>query len=249
MNLYDLILVLFFAVWGFSYFAFKYTKYAYIGLQANIALVISLAQAGGPPTDLVPPLERLGGIFIGITASFLVANILWRTDLLTMAFGHVRKIFRYLRYNMIELLSVEKEQEKLYDLANFLGITWSIGIFQRRTAKYKKTKKLAEAKKKFAQLALIQATISHIHQSIDQEKAHHTAVALGINLDTLEQMVMTLYDTKQSDKRQAFKPQVNELLAQIEPIIYSVKATDINLDNCIAYINALVQLAMLRIDF
>ena len=108
MNLYDLILVLFFAVWGFSYFAFKYTKYAYIGLQANIALVISLAQAGGPPTDLAPPLERLGGIFIGITASFLVANILWRTDLLSMAFGHVRKLFRYLRYNMIELLHVEQ---------------------------------------------------------------------------------------------------------------------------------------------
>ena len=100
----------------------------------------------------------------------------------------------------------------------------------------------------FAQLALIQATISLIHQSIDQEKAHNTAVSLGINLATLEQMVMTLYDTKQPDKRQVFKSQIEALLAQIEPVIYSVKATDIDLDNCIAYINALTQLAMLRID-
>ncbi|HHF7349917.1 TPA: FUSC family protein [Legionella feeleii] len=249
MNLYDLILVLFFAVWGFSYFAFKYTKYAYIGLQANIALVISLAQAGGPPTDLAPPLERLGGIFIGITASFLVANILWRTDLLSMAFGHVRKLFRYVRYNMIELLSVKKEKEKLYDLANLFWVSRGLlESFNEEQLSPKKQKKLIEAKRKFAQLALIQATISLIHRSIDQEKAHNTAVSLGINLDTLEQMVKTLYDTKQPDKRQMFKSQIEAQLAQIEPVIYSVKATDIDLDNCIAYVNALTQLAMLRID-
>lgn len=76
LSIEKLIVLLFFFVWIFSYCSFKYAQYSYIPLQANIAMIITLAQEGGPPVELEPPLERLGGIVIGILASFIVASLL-----------------------------------------------------------------------------------------------------------------------------------------------------------------------------
>lgn len=121
MNLYEFMIILFVSVWAFTYFALKWPKYAQLGLQANIALILSLAQEGGPPTLLAPPLQRLGGIFIGILASFIVANVLWRMDVWTTLERYLAKLTKFISFNLSQV--VTKEQKSLHDLANMFWNT------------------------------------------------------------------------------------------------------------------------------
>jgi p-hydroxybenzoic acid efflux pump subunit AaeB len=245
MNLYDFTIVLFISIWGFSYFMFKLPKYAYIGLQANIALVISLAQEGGPPVLLDPPLQRLGGIVIGIVASFIVANILWRSDVWTILNRYLDKLYRCMTFNLNQLLLVSSDNIKLHDLANLFWV--SRGLLESLSEEHlsqKKQNKLTELTQRFETLVITQATISHILVAIDRDKANITAGLFNLNLPLFEKNLVTLYEQHDKAGGEALSLQLHQFLSQIDKNPVYSKIADSDLRNLLAYVNALNHLAM-----
>lgn len=246
LNLYAFILLVFFAVWAFSYFSFKYTKYAYIGLQANIALVICLAQAGGPPTELWPPLERFGGIIIGIVASFLVGNLLWRAHPLSLLEKNIKKIYGYLIYNMGVIFS---EKGAMYDLTHFFWLTR--GLMESLEGEHlslKKQKRLQEAKKHFVQLTLIQATLSYISRAINLENAHNAAEKSAMDMSFIEQELLTLYKEEQESERIEIQKKITAFFDEIKVENFEQKRTSRQAINFLSYLKTLKRLASLRAD-
>jgi uncharacterized membrane protein YccC len=241
MNLYDFMLILFCSVWAFSYFSFKFSNYSYIGLQANVALVIAMGQAGGPPVALEPALERLGGIVIGIVASFLVANVLWRSDFFSVLSRHLQKLFRFLVYNINQLL--QQKDPCFYDLTNLFWLCRGlVEAFPNDYFKGLKQKKFIIAKDSFIQMTLIQATISHIYEGIDRESAYAIAASHKIDLKNLEGAVRGLYNAKTALLCDSFKKQIDDFLVKMDLSAVYLKKPGAALSNCIAYINALGQL-------
>jgi p-hydroxybenzoic acid efflux pump subunit AaeB len=195
MTLYDFILVLFFAVWGFSYLMFKWPKYAYIGLQANIAVIISLAQEGGPPILLDPPLQRLAGVVIGIVASLIVANVVWRSDVWSILNRYIWKLEQYIKFNLNHLLLVPPAQKSFHDLASlFWTARGLIESLEDESLTAKKQERLRRLRKKFEALVITQATISYILVTIDKEKAIATAALFDLDLPLYEKKLVMLYE-------------------------------------------------------
>ncbi|MBA2656317.1 MAG: FUSC family protein [Tatlockia sp.] len=242
INLYDFSVILFFSVWAFSYFSFKYSAFSYIGLQANVALIISLAQAGGPPVALRPALERLAGIIIGIVASFIVTNILWRTNLFSLLTRQLQKLFHLLVQNLHQLLQ-DRQDQGFYDLSNLFWICRSlVESFSMDKFKGLKQRKLIRAKRYFIRMTLIQASISHINLNLDRASAHQVAASYSINLKALENAIIALYDSKTIALHESIKKQIDGILALSDLSIVYLKNPSASLSNCIAYINALNQL-------
>ncbi len=59
------------------YINYGQTRCAYFGLQAALAMVVTFYQGNGPATSLEPPVVRLAAIFVGITVSNTIANLLY----------------------------------------------------------------------------------------------------------------------------------------------------------------------------
>ncbi|RUR07718.1 FUSC family protein [Legionella sp. km772] len=244
MNLYDFIVLLFFAVWGFSYFMFKFPKYAYIGLQANIALIITLAQEGGPPTLLDPPLQRLAGVVIGIAASFIVANILWRSDVWTLLQRYLEKIYNYLTFNLRQALLIT-EKKTIYDLASIFWL--ARGLIEGLSdldLKKKKLTKLTAFRQRFESLVMTQATISYILTSIDKDKALSIANQLELDLLPYEQELVFLYENNAYVQALPLYEQLNQCIEKIQshPLYLTIEFSDLR--NLLAYLNALKQLCL-----
>lgn len=245
LNLYAFILLVFFSVWAFSYFSFKYTKYAYIGLQANIALVICLAQAGGPPTELWPPLERFGGIIIGIVASFIVGNVLWRAHPLTLLARNIRKIYGYLIHNMTVLFS---EKGSLYDLTHLFWLTRGLmESLDGEPLSLRKQKQLQEAKEHFIQLTLIQAALSYIYRGINLEKVHRLAIASGIDVSFIEQELLILYKEPNQGERELIQQKIAAFFDETNFEIFEHR-TSRKAINFLSYFKTLKRLSALRSD-
>lgn|GEM_PF-1893589 len=244
MDLYLLVLLIFFAVWAFSYFSFKEVNYAYIGLQANIALVITLAQAGGPPVDLAPPLERLGGVFIGITASFLVANLIWRTDLLSMLNRQLQKLKRDLLINLEHLLI--PDGKKLSDLTNAFWVCRGL-LESLANMKLNSTKEqvLGKAKAIHIKLVLQHAAINHIAHVIDQESAHKVAGYFNVNLKKIEADIIGLYTKNPHPDNAAIMEEIDSYLEKLMQNLQNPDISTEDIENSIAYINSLKQLVNL----
>lgn len=244
MNLYDFIVVLFFSVWGFSYFMFKFPKYSYIGLQANIALIIALAQEGGPPTLLDPPLQRLAGVVIGIVASFIVANILWRTDVWTVLQRYLEKLYHYITFNLQQTL-LNNGKKTLHDLASLFwvarGLIESLGDIQLNS---KKQNRLNTIRKRFETLVMTQATISYILSSIDRTQAFATATALNIDLSTYERKIITVYESRNGQEAEQLYQEIDLLKEHITAMPNYLSISFFHIRNLIAYMNALKQLLL-----
>lgn len=245
MNLLDFIAVLFFSVWGFSYFMFKIPKYSYIGLQANVALIISLAQEGGPPVSLDPPLQRLGGIMIGITASFIVANILWRSDVLTILNRYLNKLYNYMTFNLNQVLLASDEEKTLHDLANLFWLTRGlIESLSNESLSSRKQEKFKNLTQRFEFLVVTQATISHILVTINQEKAKAAAERMGYNLSLYENNLVMAYKQHDVAGGLVLAEKLQEILSEIEKNPVFVQESDEEIRNMLAYVNALNQLAL-----
>jgi len=241
LNLYDFVCVIFLGVWVFTYFMFKWPRYAYIGLQANIALIISLAQEGGPPVLLDPPLQRLGGIVIGIVASFIVGNFLWRSDALTVLNRYVNKLHLYLTFNLKQVLLVSGKTKSLHDLANLFWISRGlIESLAEERLKPKKQEWYAALSKRFESVVIIQAAISHILATVDRENAHTTAKALELDLPAEEQKLVALYEQGDAEGGKAFGQELMAFMGGQS----SCGIGDASLRNLWAYLNALNQLAL-----
>ena len=242
MSLYNFIVLFFFAVWGFSYFMFKHPKYAYIGLQANIALIIALAQEGGPPTLLDPPLQRLAGVFIGIAASFIVANIIWRSDVWTLLQRYLEKIYKCITFNVQQTLLIPGKKS-IHDLASIFwlarGLIEGLGELQLTTVKQSR---LTNLRQRFESLVMTQATISYILTSVDRNKAHESANLFQVDLGVYEEELVDLYAQKESSAANSLLDKLNYDLKKMQAnCLYSTLDFS-ELMNLLAYINALKQL-------
>ena len=245
MNLHDFILVMFGSVWAFSYFMFKIPKYAYIGLQANIALIISLAQEGGPPVELAPPLERLAGIVIGIAASFIVANLVWRSDVWTMLRRYLNKLYSYMAYNLKQVLLVPGNQKTIHEMANLFWV--SRGLLESLADESLSTKKqneLTALTTRFESLVMTQATISHILATIDKEKVQQTAQALGYDLSYYEQEVLACFAKHDVSSGLQLSQQLLTFISEIKDKTTFSTVPHADLRVLLAYIHALNQLVL-----
>ncbi|CAM3073403.1 p-hydroxybenzoic acid efflux pump subunit AaeB [Legionella steigerwaltii] len=245
MDLYDFILIFFLSIWAFTYFMFKVPKYSYIGLQANIALIISLAQEGGPPVYLGPPLQRLGGIVIGIVASFIVANLIWRSDVWTMLNRYLNKLYVYIGQNLKQILLTSENQKKIHDLANLFWT--SRGLLESLVDEPLSTKKqslLTELWKRFDSLVMIQATISHILGAINRDKVEETARLLGCDLFFYEHEVCVAFNQHDTAYGLKLSHQLQDLLSEIDKKRAFAQVPDNDLRGFLAYINALNQLVL-----
>lgn len=244
MNLYDFIMIMFFGVWGFSYFMFKHPKYAYMGLQANIALIIALAQEGGPPTLLDPPLQRLAGVVIGIVASFIVANVVWRSDVWTILNRYLEKIYKFVTFNLEQTLFVSG-QKKLHELANLFWLSRNlIESLGDMDLTHKKQKRLAVLRQKFESLVMTQATISHILSSIDREQAKVTADVLQLDLLVYEKKLIQVYEHRDRAGALQLCQELQQVRESIHKAPIGSNITFNELRNVLAYFNALKQLSL-----
>ncbi|RAP35909.1 hypothetical protein B1207_10020 [Legionella quinlivanii] len=246
-NLYNFIILILAGVWAFSYFSFKWPADAYIGLQANLALVITIAQEGGPPTSLTPPLERLGGIFIGIAASFLVANVLWRTDLWHILLRQIAKLKRHLIHNCKQILMSEYKMKRPYDLVNQFWLTRGVleTLEVEGQTNEKKLPQLQAIHDEYDKLVMMQATLSHIQETVNQQQAISTASQLSFDLKQLAETVGGLYEevnsSKVSETQTQLKLLMHKLVEQGEAF-----STD-ELENCEVYLQALYQLTVINL--
>ncbi|MGL5742541.1 MAG: FUSC family protein [Legionella sp.] len=245
MTLYDFILIFFFSVWGFTYFMLKSPKYSYIGLQANIALIISLAQEGGPPVYLGPPLQRLAGVVIGIVASFIVANLVWRSDVWTMLDRYLYKLYAYITQNLKQVILVSGNQKKLHDLANLFWT--SRGLLESLADEHlppKRQTQLNEQTLRFESLVMIQSTMSHILLAIDREKVTKTADTLGFNLSFLEQEVYSSFEQRDVATGLKLSHQIQEFLLKMNANEVFSHLSGEDMRGFLAYLNALNQLVL-----
>ncbi len=244
MNLFELIIVLFFSIWAFTYFMFKNTKYSYIGLQANIALIIALAQEGGPPVLLDPPLQRLAGIVIGIVATFIIANVLWRSDVWSILNRYLGKLYKYLTFNLKQVLLVSEDERTLHDLANLFWITRGLleGLGNEKLGD-KKRKRLNKLIPGFESLVIIQATISHILSSIDINQAHKSGALFEFDLMSYEKKLVELYEHHDVQGGVELGDVFIDFISDLENKSGYSAINDDELRNLFAYVNALKQLA------
>ncbi len=243
MNVYDLVLTLFFLVWAFSYFSFKYPRYSYVGLQANIALIITMAQEGGPPLYLEPPLERLGGIVIGIIASFIVANALWRHDVLSMFAGRLRMLSCSLIENIQHVLTQNKERIILYEVSDLFWVCRGLMDSQANERfNRKKQLKFEALKQSFENSVLIQATVRYIYDGINRADAHLTSARLEIGLESFESSINELYQTPNKDNTQLCQ-RLDGCLNTLGKKLVPAAVTHQQMTNLLAYLHALRQLA------
>lgn len=245
MDIYDFILVFLGSIWAFTYFMFKFPKYAYIGLQANIALIISLAQEGGPPVALGPPLQRLAGVVIGITASFIVANLIWRSDVWTMLNRYLDKLYTYMTYNLRQVLLVPANQRKLHDLANLFWLTRGLlESLADEPLTAKKQNSLTQLTVRFESLVMTQATISHILVTIDHEQVRRTADFLGCDLPFYEQSILTCFTQHDAVGGLTLSHQLLVVLSELGEKPAFSKLTQEDVRVFLVYMNALNQLAL-----
>jgi uncharacterized membrane protein YccC len=245
MTLYDFILIFFFSIWGFSYLMFKLPKYSYIGLQANVALIIALAQEGGPPTYLAPAIQRLGGIIIGVVASFIVANLLWRSDVWTMLNRYLNKLYVYMSQNLKQVLLAPGKQKKTHDLANlFWHCRGLLESLADEPLNSDKESLLRHQTQRFEALVVIQATISHILLAIDKEKIEKMASSLGMDLSYYEREIWISFEQHDVIRGKKISHQLQNVLSQIDKNRIFTQGVGEDLRGFLAYLNALNQLVL-----
>lgn len=240
LDLYAFVLILFFAVWAFSIFSFKNPSYAYIGLQANIALIIAIAQEGGPPVTVSASLERLSGVIIGVVASFLVANLFWRTDLLTMLQRKLHTISIYLYDNCERFLSSTSDNHRFYDLSDSFWLCRSLlESLEQKSLNQHHSVALEQASAKRDVLLRVQVAFMTSYHTINQQQARQTASLIGIDLPAIEQ-TMALFFKKQHAE---IIPIINKQLQQAQESLLKALHTKpliwLEAENCAAYLGAL----------
>lgn len=196
---------------------------------------------------LDPPLERLGGILIGISATFLVANGVWRNDMLTQLTGRLHKLSRYLLYNVKQLLLPVQQKKPLYDLTSlFLFCRGLLETLEQDNLSPKKMILLDKAKETFQNDVLLQATITHVHDYIDQEKCRAAASRAGSDLSALEVQVAALFDApSESEHFMTIKTRLEALRDRMSTVRAEEPVNADDMENNLVYLSSLIQLVII----
>jgi uncharacterized membrane protein YccC len=72
-----------FGIAGFSRLHFSESRWAYTGTQSGLAFIIAIVTGNGPPDTIVPVVNRIAGIMLGVLVFMSVAAVvrLWQTSL------------------------------------------------------------------------------------------------------------------------------------------------------------------------
>ncbi|WP_131780931.1 FUSC family protein [Legionella gresilensis] len=245
LNFYLLIMIIFLTGWGFSYLYFKSPAYSYLGLQANVAVLITLAQAGGPPVEVAAPLERLAGVIMGIIASFIVGNLIWRTDLIAMLQRQLKKLKNHLFYNCVTIITL-RTHGILYDLTSLFWLCRSlVDTLSNETLRADKKARLADYIDTFKSAVLLQMSLKNILNTINQDQAEQTAAKLTVDLVYLEQAVAKLYQDP-TVKNTDIKMQLEEAIATVLTNKSKETISVIEEENLVTYLHALIRLVEIR---
>lgn len=244
LGLISFTLLLFLSVYGFSYGMFRYPKYAYIGLQASIAFIIALAQEGGPPTSLAPPLERLSGVLIGIAASFIVANVFWRTDAWSTLSRYLEKIQRFHLYNVRQILTPTDGPKTLHDLATLFWNTRELidGLANSKLTE-KNQKRLEDIRLQFGKRVQVQVVIQYFLSAVDYEQVMKTATNLSFNLNAYSAEVVSFIEKQDADGAKAFLHTLQEAREQMDAHFIQAEIPIRERRNFLGYLDVLAQLA------
>lgn len=63
-------------IWLFAWLQGSPTGASYVGTQAAVVFIMTLVQGNGPPSSIMPGLDRLVGILLGISILLLVTALL-----------------------------------------------------------------------------------------------------------------------------------------------------------------------------
>lgn len=72
--------VLFAGVWVGALLQTSTRGASYMGIQAAVVFVVTLVQGDGPPSSLLPGIERLAGMLSGLVVLLLIGLVLWPTS-------------------------------------------------------------------------------------------------------------------------------------------------------------------------
>lgn len=243
VNLTLFILTLFFLVWVFSYINFKSKRYAYVGFQANVALIITFVQEKGAEAFLEPAVERLWGIAVGIASTFVVGNLLWRIELIDLLQGRVKKLQQLIKHNLVQVLSYNPDIASFYEPGTLFWVCRA--IFEKITSKNLKGRKLEivlQAKMLFGKMTLLQAATRFIYESIDRASAHDTAQLYRINLTEHETAIKMLFQDNNPLQPGDIANQLHECLGILETKQVIPSVTPLQLTNLVAYLKAMQEL-------
>ncbi len=168
LNTRLLMVVLFGFIYFFSYLAYRYAYYMYLGQQACLALVICLAQGGGPALTLSPVIDRLSGILIAIFASFFIVNIFWRTDNVHFLKTELERLHGYV---VDRLEQIVKNPENKTPKCNLTELFWmcrkTLNELVSETIKPSREKLLQKLELELEDEALLQAGVCQLHDEVD----------------------------------------------------------------------------------
>lgn len=252
MSLYLLLVIIFFTVWAFSLFSFRHINYAYLGMQANVAIILVMAEHGASVMTVLPAIERMAGIVIGIVASFVVANLIWRMSLTDMICRYLSKLQLNLAHNVACLLAENDKKTKYLDL---IDTFWTCReLLSNATQKYALVHtpraqwtpqqwQIDRAIEMERLLNSIQVTLNNVRESMDRKRAIKSASTYGIDLSVLERKILELYCSKPSRSMLApdhlYTQQALEILMEVKGLS---EPNHVELENCAAYVLALEQL-------
>ncbi|WP_258956563.1 FUSC family protein [Legionella sainthelensi] len=252
MSLYLLLVIIFFTVWAFSLFSFRHINYAYLGMQANVAIILVMAEHGASVMTVLPAIERMAGIVIGIVASFVVANLIWRMSLPDMICRYLSKLQLNLAHNVACLLAGNDKKTKYLDLIDTFWTCRELlnNAIQKyalvRTPRAQWTPRqwqIDQAIEMERLLNSIQVTLNNVRESMDRNRAIKSASTYGIDLSVLERKILELYCSKPSRSMLApdhlYTQQALEVLMEVKGLS---EPNHVELENCAAYVLALEQL-------
>lgn len=143
-NFYLLSIYLIIFVWVFSYITFSKSMYAYIGIQANIALLIALVNLIGPPISPGLIIGRLSGMLLGIITSSLVNIFIWPVHPKQIFQRAIKNNYMYLQKLLPKFISSQSLSPE--DVTLFQSLSQSINqanLALQTIKKYRENKERA----------------------------------------------------------------------------------------------------------
>ena len=183
-SIFELLVMIFVFGTLFSYITFNSKRYAYIGLQANVALLLCLVQVGGPPESIAPVLLRLSGILLGIGATFTVSYLLWPQHALPTYQSLLQRVTHQLPCVVKQVISLSSDQSSVDHLLTQINkdITECQQVQSAITDKKSDNKIIQHDTKSLTTLSQLMMLSTNCHAEVDIDKVKALAIRFNIDL-------------------------------------------------------------------